>query len=218
MEATPAPPPGAVQSGRQWVKLCETPATAAKDFFGRAGVVGVKTCLTYHERLDPTNGALVVAVGLRQAGQRQTLTIMVPKPVQQVPSARIYIYPSGLWERVLRREKIDKSEVGRVGSVNLKYAFCHAEACTAEAAANPELVKDLKSNAGLVLFVMRDRRPIAFALALGGFREVNEGPPTDSAAFYKAREELLRKIRERLKPRVQPPPQPPRLAPGERQT
>ena len=104
------------------------------------------------------------------------------------------------------------------GGTYLKYSFCHAEACTAEAEANPELVKDLKSNAGLVLFVMRDRRPIAFALTLSGFREVNEGPPTDSAAFYRAREELLRKIRERLKPHVQPPPQPPRLAPGERQT
>jgi len=193
MEARPPP------SSKAWVKLCETPAMASNDFFGKAQVIGAKTCLTHHERLDGTSGMVLVAAAVRQTGGRQHLTVMVPAGVQQAPGVRVYIYPSSLWERVQKKEQLQKRDEGRVGVLNLKYTLCHAGGCTAETDATPELIADLKSNAGLMIFVIRSGQPIAFPIPLSGFREAYEGPPVDSERYHEARNELLRKIRDRQK-------------------
>jgi invasion protein IalB len=180
-----------------WVKLCDTPTSASKDLFGKAQAVGAKTCLTHHERLDGASGTMMVAAAVRQAGGRQTLTVMVPNWVQLAPGMRIYIYPPNLWERMQRKERLQKEVADRLGMVSLKFAFCHADGCTAETDATSDLVADLKSNAGLMVFAFKDGRPIAYAIPLNGFREAYDGPPTDSARFHAARSALLRKIRDR---------------------
>jgi invasion protein IalB len=189
-----------------WVKLCDTPTVASKDIFGRLAAVGTKTCLIHHESIDAKSGTPLVAAAVRQSGGRQTFTVMVPAGVQQAPGARVVIYPINLWEKLHRKERLDKMEAGRLGTVSLKFAFCHAGGCTAETDATPELVTDLKSNGGLLVLAVRNGKPVGYPVALRGFRAAYDGPPTDSARFNKAREELLRKLRERHKPRVQPPP------------
>jgi len=129
MEARPPPQNSA------WVKLCETPGSASKDLFGKA--IGARTCLTHHERLDGASGTRLGAVAVRQSEGRQQLTVMVPAGVERTPGVRVYIYPHNLWERVQRRERIEKHEEARLGVLHLKYAFCNADGCAAETEATP---------------------------------------------------------------------------------
>jgi invasion protein IalB len=167
----------------------------------------------HHERLDATRaGALMVALAVRQTGARHTLTVMMPTEVQREPGVKVYIYPNNLWERVQRKERLPKDVFDRLRVVSLKFVFCHAEGCTAEADAAPELVADLKSNAGLLVLAFKSGQPIGYPIPLSGFREAYDGAPIDSVRFHQARNELLRRLREGQKQRPQPPP---RSGPGD---
>jgi invasion protein IalB len=194
------------QADQAWVKLCETPSADGKDFYGKAKAVGVKTCLVHQERMDAATGATVVAVAVRQTGAQQTLMVMLPPVVQREPGVRIHIYPSNLWEKVQRKERLQKDVFDRLRMVSLKFAFCHAEGCTAETNVSPELVADLKSSGGLMVLVVARGRPVALPISLSGFRATFDGAPMDSERYYQARNELLRTIRERQKRGVRPPP------------
>ena len=194
-EALPRP------ADRAWVKLCETPSAAGKDFYGKAKVVGVKTCLVHHERMDGASGATVVAAAVRQTGAQQSLMVMVPLVVQRKPGVRVYIYPSHLWETVQRKERLDKDVFDRLLMVSLRFAFCHAEGCTAETDVTPELVTDLKLSGGLMVFAsFKDGKSVALPIPLNDFREVFDGASVDSERYYQERDEFLRRLRERKQP------------------
>ena len=201
--------PGAAQpkpaQTKSWVKLCETPTSTDQDLFGKLGEVGVKTCLIHHERLDSTSGDLQVAAGVRQAGDRLTFTVMVPPDVHRPAGTRVDILPVDLWQKVLRREQIKWIELPRVKTLKLKFAFCRAEGCTAETEATPSLLANLRSSAGFLVHAFRyGQRPAAHPVVLDGFAAAYDGPATDSARFYAARAELLRRLRERRGPRLPP--------------
>jgi invasion protein IalB len=186
-------------SNSAWVKLCETPAATNKNFFEKFGAIGTKTCVTYHERMDANTGMVMVAVALRQTGGQRAVMVLMPAGMEQGPGIKLIIFPGGLWEKVQRRERLDKQEEGRLRVVYLRYAFCRAEGCTAEMPASPELIADLKSNAGFAVVAIRGGQAIALNIPLSGFREAYNGPPADAARFEAARNELLRQIRERQK-------------------
>ena len=201
--------PGTTQAkpspGSTWVKLCETPASAGRDLFGKPAEIGVKTCLIHHERLDSTSGNLHVAAGIRQTGARHTFTVMLPADVHQPSGTRVDIFPLDLWEKVLRREPLKRPEIPRMRTLKLKFAVCRADGCTAETDADPGLMADLRSSAGFVVFAFRyGQKPTAYPVTLGGFGAAYDGPATDSTRFYAARAELLRRFRERQGPRIQP--------------
>lgn len=193
------------QAEQAWVKLCETPSAAGKDFYGKAKVVGVKTCLVHHERIDATSGASMMAA-VRQTGAQLSLMVMLPPAVQRETGVRVHIYPSNLWEKVQRKERLQKDVFYRLRMVSLKFAFCHAEGCTAETDVTPELVADLKSSGGLMVSAFARGQPVALPITLSGFRKVYDGAPMDSERFHQARNELLRRLREGQKQRPQPPP------------
>ena len=201
--------PGAAHAkpaqAKAWVKLCETPTSTDQDLFGKLGEVGVKTCLIHHERLDSTSGDLQVAAGVRQVGDRLTFTVMVPSDVHRPAGTRVDILPVDLWQKVLRREQIKWIELPRVKTLKLKFAFCRAEGCTAETEATPSLLANLRSSAGFLVHAFRyGQRPAAHPVVLDGFAAAYDGPATDSARFYAARAELLRRLRERRGPRLPP--------------
>jgi invasion protein IalB len=193
-----------------WVRLCETPTKTGKDLFGRDIAAGVRTCLIHHEQLSSATGAVVVAAAVRQAGARQSFMVVMPTGVQLVPGARAYIYPADLWAKALKKERIQPADAPRIRTLNLRYVGCHAAGCVAEAEADLRLIAELKSSAGLVVSTLRSGRAIAYGISLGGFGMAYDGPPVDSAKFYAARSELLRRLRERQVPRSQPPPQRPK--------
>jgi len=189
-----------------WVKFCETPSAAGKDFYGKAKVVGVKTCLVHAERMDATSGLTIVATAVRQTGAQPKLMLMLPSTVQRELGVRVHIFPRNLWEKVDRKEQLQKDVFDSLRMINLKFAFCRAEGCTAETDITPNLVADLKSSGGLMVFVFARGKAVALPISLSGFREVFDGAPIDSKKFYQKRNEVLRAIRERQKRGPQPQP------------
>jgi invasion protein IalB len=201
------------EANAAWVKLCETPSATGRDLYGKANAVGVKTCLVHQEMLDATRaGALIVAVAVRQTGARHTLAVMVPTVVQQERGVRVHIVPNNLWEIVRRNEQLPNDQFDRLRVVSLKFAFCRPEGCTAETDVPPELVADLKSSGGLMVFVFARGQPVVLRVSLSGFREIYDGAPIDSVRYHRTRNEFLRKLREGQKQRPQPPP---RSGPGD---
>jgi invasion protein IalB len=180
--------------GRVWVKICETPAAAGSDIFGKLKPIGVTSCYVQHERLAATSGALVVAAGVVQARGRQILTIKVPPGVERESGARLMMLPRDLWERVQRRERVPFQQSPRVRRLSLAFTLCAANGCLMEAAVSPQLLADLKSFGGLVIVTTRARQAFSHLVSLSGFREAYDGPPTDAAKFYAARAELLRQF------------------------
>jgi len=195
-----------------WVKLCETPGAPAKDLLGRAQVVGARNCLTFHEQLNTQTGTRLIAIGIRQGGGRQRLTIMVPANVDRRGMIAL-IYPRSLWKRAMTGGLIEKHEQVQLTPLKLDYTSCDAEECAAETDASPELIEDLRTKAGLVVSLVRGKQIVLNPISLGGFRTAYDGPGIDSARFRKAREELMREIRARSKRR----PGPPGKRPGEQE-
>jgi invasion protein IalB len=212
----PTPAQGGKQASQlpepksSWVKLCETPSAPAKDVLGKPQLVGVRSCLTFHERLDATTGMRIVAIGIRQIRERQTLTVIVPASVDR-RGMLVFIYPHSVWKRVARGGGLEMHERDMVTTVKLGHASCDAAECATETDASPELIKDLRTKGGLAVNVIVNKQIIPIQASLGGFREAYDGPSVDTARWLKVREDLLRALRERNRQRVPaPPPAPPR--------
>jgi invasion protein IalB len=195
-----------------WVKLCETPKAPAKDILGRPQAVGVESCLTVAERVNAGTGTRLIGVGVRQSGKRRTLTVMVPAGVDR-RGMLVVIYPRSQWKLGAKGVLPEKHKWDQLTSLKLDYTSCDAEECMAETDATPELIKDLRTKAGLVVSTIRDKRIVLLPISLGGFRAAYDGPGIDSARFRKARDELMRELRERSKKR----PRQPAKRPGEQE-
>jgi invasion protein IalB len=192
------PPASNTQSA--WVKLCEHATAQVKGKDGKEEKKDLNICLTHHERLDGNSGMVLVSAALRQIdGQdKEHFMVMVPLGMLIQPGMRATIFPKNLWEKVQKNEKLDKSEESKLKGIELKYTLCHAAGCTAEMEASAELVKDLKSNGGLMIFtISASGAPIAFPVPLGGFEQALAGKPVDTKKYGEARKALMMQIAQR---------------------
>jgi len=191
-------PKGAsAQEQSAWVKLCETAPFASRDKDGKEVREDKKICLTHHERLDGSNGMVIVSAAIRQIdGQdKQVLMVMVPLGMSLKPDTRAAVYPKDLWEKVQKNEKIDEK---LLKPVKLEYSICHPAGCTAEADAPADLIDQMKKGGGLIVIAVNAAgQPIAFPVPLTGFEASYAGQPVDSQAYNKARGELMQQIRQR---------------------
>ena len=184
------------------MKLCETPATRSPDPFGKEREVGRYTCLTYHERMDGTTAAVIIAVGVRsiQGQLNQQFTYIVPAGMQLQPGTRATFFPQDLWDKAQKNVKLEKSEETRLKAMILPYARCQSNGCTVETEATSELIADLKGHGGLLVFAINSTgQPVAFPISLNGFAETHEGAPVNNELYYKARSDLIQKILARQK-------------------
>ena len=149
--AAAAAAPAAAQSA--WVKLCEKATAVSKDKDGKEEKKELNICLTHHERLDGNTGMVLVSAAVRQVeGQdKQHFMVMVPLGMLLQPGMRASIYPKDLWEKAQKNEKIDET---KLKGIKLGYTLCHPAGCTAEIEATPELINDLKTDGGLVVFAI----------------------------------------------------------------
>jgi len=199
--AKKAPGPGAAaaSAGTQnaWVKLCEkTPiGTMYKD--GKEVPREAALCVTQTETLDGKTGGAIVTAAVRQmeGEEKQYFMIMVPLNMRLQAGMRAALYPKDLWERVLRDEKVDDS---KLKSMALEYTMCHVRGCTAQVEATPDLIKELKSYGGLLIFAIKDRgEPAGFAVALGGFQQAYDGSPIDAQKYAEARRTMMLQLAQR---------------------
>jgi invasion protein IalB/uncharacterized caspase-like protein len=181
-------------SASAWVKLCQNTPTTIKDQYGIDQKKDLNVCLTHHERLDGNTGMVLVSAAVRQIeGQdKQHFIVMVPQGMLMQPGMRASIYPRDAWEKIQRNEKIDDSKLKQI---SLAYTLCQPVGCTAETEATPELIGDLKNNAGIVVLAINATgEPLGFPVPLNGFEQAYRGPPVDNERYSEAREALLRRI------------------------
>ena len=189
--------PAPRRSPGAWVKLCDR---------GSSGDAAGETCKTLTEQIHPNTGRVLLAVTFEQAklagGERNVLTVTVPKGVARERGAALTVFPSDLWQKLQRQQRLDGADETRlkVRTFKLAYRQCGKTACTAEAEVTPMLLEQLKSNAGLLVHTVRSPgTPVSQPLSLVGFSEALAGPATDSRRFNEARERLLREIAARQK-------------------
>lgn len=193
--APPAAAPAAAQSA--WVKLCEKANAVTKNKEGKDEKKEINICLTHHERLDGNSGMVLVSAALRQVEGQDKLHFMVMVPLGMLiqPGMRAAIYPKDLWEKVQKNEKIDEN---KVKGIKLGFTLCHPAGCTAEVEATDELINDLKTSGGLVVFAINaGGQPVPFPVPLVGFPEAFAGNPVDNKQYGEARKQLMQQIAQR---------------------
>jgi invasion protein IalB len=186
LATTPSGPPSGTQpapaqpSNSAWVKLCDK------------GLSGVQTCATYHERLDVTTGMALVAVALGEpgAGGKRRLQALVPLGMLLQPGARVTIYPKDLWDRAQKDEKVDDP---RLIGLKASFAACDPLGCVGEMELAPDVVSQLTTSGGLIVFAINPSgSPAAFPVPLSGLQEALSGTPTNLTAYTSARDDLLK--------------------------
>ncbi len=188
-------PSGAAQSA--WVKLCETAVGIAKDKEGKEEKKELNICLTHHERIDGNTGMVLVSAAVRQVeGQeKQHFMVMVPLGMMLQAGMRATLYPKDAWEKVQKNEKVDES---KLKAIKLAYTLCHPAGCTAEMETTPELLADLKTGGGLVVFAINaGGAPVGFPVPLTGFDQSYTGAPVDNKQYGEARRALMQQIQAR---------------------
>ena len=198
--AAPAKKDAPAGNQSAWVKLCEKATAQVKGKDGKEEKKDLNICLTHHERLDGNSGMVLVSAALRQIdGQdKQHFMVMVPLGMLLQPGMRATVFPKNLWEKVQKNEKLEKADEAKLKGLQLAYTLCHAAGCTAEMDATPELVGDLKTNGGIMVFaISASGAPIAFPVPLNGFEQALAGQPVDPKKYGEARKALMMQIAQR---------------------
>ncbi len=194
--APAAAPADAAKSNSAWVKLCEKGAVIVKDKDGKDKREDHSICLTHHERIDAASGVVLVSAAIRQVdeGKDPLLMVMVPLGMALPPGIQVGIYPKDMWEKIQKGEKVDDS---KLVPIKMSYILCHSAGCTGEAAATPEMLNDLKTNGGIIVYAVSGTgQPVAFPIPLTGFDQALAGPPADNAEYTKQRRALMQQIAE----------------------
>jgi invasion protein IalB len=194
----PAAVPGAPPAEQTlWVKLCEKIPFVEKGKDGKEGRTEKNVCLTHHERLDGNSGNVLVSAAIREVdgAPTQQFMIMVPLGMAVQPGMQAAVYDKEQWDKLQKSEKFDET---KVKAFNVPYSVCHGGGCTGEIESTADMIKELKSNAVLVVYAMSGQgEPIAFPVPLNGFEKALAGAPVDNAAYSQARRAAMQQIAER---------------------
>lgn len=187
-----------------WVKLCDKGSLTAKDKDGKEEKKDLSICMTHHERIDANSGMLILSAALHHTNldgkDTHHFRVMVPLGMLLPAGMRATIFPKDVWEKVTKKEKLEKADESKVKALKLTYTHCHQVGCVAEVEATPEVLKDLKGNAGLRVFTINlSGAPIGFDVPLAGFDKAMTGPPVDTKKYAEARKELMQQIANRQK-------------------
>lgn len=187
--------PAAAQSS--WVKVCQPVATGTMFMDGKPQDKLSNLCMTQHERLDGNTGLPIVSAAFRQVEGQDKQFFMVVVPLGMIIDAgiRVALYPKDAWEQAQKNEKFDES---KLKGLKLDYTLCQLNGCAAEAEAPPELINDLRTLGGMVVFsINANRTPAGFPVSLAGFDKAFNGPPVDAKQYAEGRQALMQQIAQR---------------------
>ncbi len=208
MAQTPAPKAGAAPaaaapaaaaaapSQSAWVKLCEKGTVMAKDKDGKEVKEDHTICLTHHERIDASSGIVLVSAAIRQVdeGKNPLLMVMVPLGMAIAPGMQVGVYPKDMWDKIQKGEKVDDT---KLVPLKMTYILCHSAGCTGELEATPQMIGDLKTNGGIIVYAISGNgQPVAFPIPLTGFEAALGGAPADNQEYSKQRRALMQQIAE----------------------
>ncbi len=195
--AAPAAAPAAAGEQSAWVKLCEKAPMMTKDKDGKDARVEKGICLTHHERLDGNTGMVLVSAAIRQVegADKSHLMVMVPLGMAIQPGLRASVYNKELWDKAQKNEKVDDT---KLTPVKLNFSLCHPAGCTAEIDLTKEIMDQLRSGAGVMVYsINANGQVIAFPVPLTGFVTALDGQPVDNAKYSEARKGLMQQIAQR---------------------
>ena len=153
--------------------------------------------LHHHERIDGNSGMVLVSAAIRQieGDPKSHLMVMVPLGMALPPGVQIGVYPKEMWDKIQKGEKVDDS---KLKPIKLGYALCHAAGCTAEVEVTAEIMTEVKTGTGLIVYAMNGNgAPVAFPVPLNGFDVALGGKPVDNKAYSEARRALMIQIAQR---------------------
>ena len=186
---------GAPQS--LWVKLCEQAQIYGRDKDGKETATDKKICLTHHERLDANTGLVIVSAAIRQVegADKSHLMVMVPLGMSLPPGMRAVVYTKDQVDKIQKNEKIDEA---KIKPTPLSYTLCHPAGCTAEIEMNADLLKEMKTGASMMIFVVSaSGQPIPLEVPLVGFDGALTGGPVDNKVYGEERRQLMTQIAAR---------------------
>jgi invasion protein IalB len=207
--AAKAPPKGAAKAPAKsdqggsnpaqsaWVKLCEKATGTVREKDGKEAKKDFNICLTHHERLDGNSGMVLVSAAARvvEGQEKQHFMVMVPLGMMLQAGMRATIFPKDMWEKLQKKEDIDES---KLKAIRLAYTLCHPAGCTAETELTPELLNDLNTAGGLMVFSINAAgHAVPFPVPLVGFAEAHKGGPVDGKKYSEARRQLMAQIAQR---------------------
>jgi invasion protein IalB len=164
-----------------WTKLCNKikVATETQAEEGTQRTNAVNVCLTFQERVNNKDGALVVSAGIRQQEGEDSEQLIV-------------IVPLGIDLHSELQARIDGGK-----PVKLDYERCDAAGCTADATATPDIINAMKTGRQFVVEAKRLGQPLSFDLPLAGFALSYTGKASDSKQYAEMREQMVNAIRAR---------------------
>jgi invasion protein IalB len=126
--------------------------------------------------------------------------VTVPLGLLLPPGLRTIVYPKDLWDKVQRKEKIDE---GKLKPLPLTYTLCHSRGCDGELEVTPDLLKNLKTGGGFMVFAVNPAgQPVGFPVPLAGFDQAYTGPPGDIQKYRESRRALMEQIEGQQKIRA----------------
>ena len=174
-----------------WVKLCDK----VKILNAEKKEEEKTLCLTHHERLDAAAGMTIVSAAIRQLdGQpKQDFLVMVNTGAGIVIPADILVKFDG-----------DKENEG----TKLKYEMCQPTVCQASTEVTPAILDKMKKGKGfLVVAINAGKQPMGFPVALTGFTEALDGPPTDTKLYAEARQRLMQQLAQQQRSELEKNPE-----------
>jgi invasion protein IalB len=185
----------------QWVKLCDKIKVGAKEDKDKDGKPDPgeerQLCSTMFEAIESNTGQVIVSVGLQQieGAPKQVLAVMVPLGVVIPGGVKLAMYTPDQWAKAAKNETIELKDLK---TADLKFAHCLPVGCTAETQATPEIIEQLKGNAGLaVLAIWANGNQFTVPVSLAGFGEALAGKPLDNKEYQANRQKLMQQIQQR---------------------
>lgn len=167
----------AAKAQSAWIKICDD--VKLKEI-KKEEAASKKICMTHHESLSARTGTPLVSAAVRKVTGHDTEKFLVTVPLGMAIPAGVHV-------------KVDENE-----PIKVKYTFCHVAGCVAETAMTPELLKQMKAGAKLMVATIGiSGKPVGFPIPLSGFGKAYAGKPIDGEKYANARKAMMVEIRKR---------------------
>jgi invasion protein IalB len=182
-----------------WVKLCRkfTETYTSKD--GKEEKRDLNICLTKNETIFVNSGRMRSSAAIRQVdgNPKQYLMVTVPLEMDLRSGMRATVFPKDIWEKTQKGGQLSKADEDKLKPLNLVYTQCSPAGCDGELEVTPQLVNELTTGGGLMVFAFKSAELIPFPVPLDGFSKAYAEAPMSDETYNAVRRKLMQQIEQR---------------------
>lgn len=182
-----------------WVKLCRkfTETYTTKD--GKEEKRDLNICLTKNETIYVDSGTTRSSAAIRQIDgeAKQHLMVTVPLEMDLRAGMRAAVFPKDIWEKTQKGGQVSKADEAKLKSLTLLYTQCSPVGCDGELEVTPQLINDMTTGGGLMVFASKGGVPVPFPIPLDGFDRAYAEAPMSDQKYNDARRKLMQQIGQR---------------------